>query len=59
MIVFHPNLCAVLLMWILFVIYVLCLFVFYVCFVALSPKSTAKVMVRQTVHLNTLFPGQA
>ena len=32
-----------------------CLF----CFVALRPKSTAKVMAGQSVHLTTLFPGQA
>ena len=34
------------------------LFVF-VCFVALCPKSTAMVMVGRSVHLTTLFPGQA
>ena len=34
------------------------LFVF-VCFVALRPKSTAMVMAGQSVHLTTLFPGQA
>ena len=28
-------------------------------FVALSPKSTAMVMAGQSVHLTTLFPGQA
>ena len=31
----------------------------FVCFVALRPKSTAKVMVGRSVHLTTLFPGQA
>ena len=31
----------------------------FVCFVALSPKSTAMVMAGRSVHLNTLFPGQA
>ena len=31
----------------------------FVCFVALRPKSTAMVMARQSVHLTTLFPGQA
>ena len=31
----------------------------FVCFVALSPKSTAMVMAEQSVHLTTLFPGQA
>ena len=31
----------------------------FVCFVALHPKSTAMVMVGRSVHLTTLFPGQA
>ena len=31
----------------------------FVCFVALRPKSTAMVMVGQSIHLTTLFPGQA
>ena len=31
----------------------------FVCFVALRPKSTAMVMVGRSVHLSTLFPGQA
>ena len=31
----------------------------FVCFVALHPKSTAMVMVGPSVHLTTLFPGQA
>ena len=31
----------------------------FVCFVALRPKSTAKVMAGRSVHLTTLFPGQA
>ena len=35
---------------------VMCLFV---CFVALRPKSTAMVMAGRSVHLTTLFPGQA
>ena len=30
-----------------------------VCFVALRPKSTAMVMSGRSVHLTTLFPGQA
>ena len=30
-----------------------------VCFVALRPNSTAMVMVGRSVHLTTLFPGQA
>ena len=34
------------------------LFVF-VCFVALFPKSTAMVIAGRSVHLATLFPGQA
>ena len=32
---------------------------FFVCFVALSPKSTAMVMAGRSVHLTTLFPGKA
>ena len=40
----------------LFAIYMLCLFV---CFLALGPKSTAMVMAGRSVHLTTLFPGQA
>ena len=35
---------------------ILCLFV---CFVALRPKSTAMVIAGRSVHLTTLFPGQA
>ena len=35
------------------------LLVVFVCFVALRPKSTAKVMAGRSVHLTTLFPGQA
>ena len=31
----------------------------FVCFVALDPKSTAMIMAGQSVHLTTLFPGQA
>ena len=31
----------------------------FVCLFALRPKSTAKVMAGQSVHLTTLFPGQA
>ena len=31
----------------------------FVYFVALRPKSTAKVMVGRSVHLTTLFPEQA
>ena len=32
---------------------------FFFCFVALRPKSTAMVMAGRSVHLTTLFPGQA
>ena len=32
---------------------------FFVCFVALRPKSTAMVIAGRSVHLTTLFPGQA
>ena len=31
----------------------------FVCFVALRPKSTAMVIGGRSVHLTTLFPGQA
>ena len=31
----------------------------FVCFFALRPKSTAMVIAGQSVHLTTLFPGQA
>ena len=34
------------------------LFLFFV-FVALRPKSTAMVIAGRSVHLSTLFPGQA
>ena len=33
--------------------------VLFVCFVALRPKSTAMVMAGRSVHLTTLFGGQA
>ena len=36
--------------------FLVCLFV---CFVALRPKSTAMVIAGRSVHLTTLFPGQA
>ena len=36
-----------------------CMFRLFVCFVALRPKSTAMVMAGRSVHLTTLFPGQA
>ena len=35
---------------------IVCLFV---CFIALRPKSTAMVIAGRSVHLTTLFPGQA
>ena len=35
--------------------YIVCLFVF----VALRPMSTAMVIAGRSVHLTTLFPGQA
>ena len=31
----------------------------FVCYVALRPKSTAMVIAGRSVHLTTLFPGQA
>ena len=31
----------------------------FVCFDALRPKSAAMVMAGRSVHLTTLFPGQA
>ena len=34
-------------------------FVLFVCFVALRPKSTAMVIAGWSVHLTTLFAGQA
>ena len=33
--------------------------ILFVCFVALRPKSTAMVIAGRSVHLTTLFPGQA
>ena len=33
--------------------------VYFVCFVALRPKSTAMVIAGRSVNLTTLFPGQA
>ena len=35
------------------------LFVCFVCLFALRPKSTAMVIAGRSVHLTTLFPGQA
>ena len=44
-------------------VYFHCLFAcccrLFVCFVALRPKSTSMVMAGRSVHLATLFPGQA
>ena len=31
----------------------------FACFVTLRPKSTAMVMAGRSVHLTTIFPGQA
>ena len=31
----------------------------FVCFVALRPKSTAMVIAGRSVHLSSIFPGQA
>ena len=39
--------------------YVLLLLFCFVCFVALHLKSTAMVIAGRSVHLTTLFPGQA
>ena len=33
--------------------------VLFVCVVALRPKSTAMVIAGRSVHITTLFPGQA
>ena len=33
--------------------------ILFICFVALCPKSTAMVMAGRSVHLTTLFSGQA
>ena len=35
------------------------MYILFVCFVALRPKSTAMVIAGWSVHLTTLFPGQA
>ena len=35
------------------------LYSLFVCLVALRPKSTAMVIAGRSVHLTTLFPGQA
>ena len=46
------------LMYFMYIMYMLCLFVLFV-FVALRPMSTAVVIAGRSVHLTTLFPGQA
>ena len=43
---------------VVFCLFFLFLFFFFV-FVALRPMSTAMVIARRSVHLTTLFPGQA
>ena len=43
----------------LFEILFVCLFVCLFVFVALRPMSTAMVIAGRSVHLTTLFPGQA
>ena len=50
--------CVVCLLPIVLLSFCLCLCLF-VCFVALRPKSTAMVIAGRSVHLTTLFPGQA
>ena len=39
--------------------YGFCFFLFFFCFVALRPKSTAMVIAGRSIQLTTLFPGQA
>ena len=41
------------------VTYIFLCIVCFVCYLALLPKSTAMVMAGRSVHLITLFPGQA
>ena len=55
--VFKKNRIALLLC--IFETIIFAMFTNFVCFVALHPKSTAMVMVGQSVHLTTLLPGQA
>ena len=43
----------------LVLVYLKVFFCLFVCFVALRPKSTAMVIAGRSVHLITLFPGQA
>ena len=43
----------------LFILYILGVLGWLVGFVALRPKSTAMVIAGRSVHLTTLFPGQA
>ena len=50
----------ILVLLVIFTLIIKCIRVcFFVCFVALRPKSTAMVMAGRSVHLTTLFPGQA
>ena len=42
-----------------FLLYFFILHCLFACFVALRPKSTAMVIAGRSVHLTTLFPGQA
>ena len=42
-----------------FVLLGILVFICLFCFVALLPKSTAMVFAGRSVHLTTLFPGQA
>ena len=41
------------------VVVVVVVVVLFVCLFALRPKSTAMVIAGRSVHLTTLFPGQA
>ena len=43
----------------IFIIHSYCFVFFVFVFVALRPKSTAMVIAGRSVHLTTLFPGQA
>ena len=43
----------------LFFVVVFFFFFFFVCFAALRPKSTSMAIAGRSVHLTTLFPGQA
>ena len=43
----------------LFCLVIVVVLFLFVCFVALRPQSTAMVIAGRSVHLITLFPGQA